>query len=109
FEYDIGKFAKAGPNTLVVRVDASRFEGWFYEGAGIYRHVWLTKRDPIHVAHWGNYVTTTVTGNSADINIETGLRNNIAETSGISLTSQLLDADGKTLGDMTTSDITLAT
>ncbi|HEY4379623.1 MAG TPA: beta-galactosidase GalA [Acidobacteriaceae bacterium] len=45
-----------GRNVLVVRVDASLDEGWFYEGAGIYRHAWLTKTAPVHVARWGNYV-----------------------------------------------------
>ena len=45
-----------GRNVLVVRVDASLDEGWFYEGAGIYRHVWLTKMAPVHIARWGNYV-----------------------------------------------------
>ena len=33
-------------------------EGWYYEGAGIYRHVWLVKASPLHVAHWGTFVTT---------------------------------------------------
>ena len=45
-----------GRNVLVVRVDASLDEGWFYEGAGIYRHAWLTKTAPVHIAQWGNYV-----------------------------------------------------
>jgi len=58
---DFANFADAtrkqsGRNVLVVRVDASLDEGWFYEGAGIYRHVWLTKTAPLHVAHWGNFV-----------------------------------------------------
>ena len=42
--------------TLVVRVDASLDEGWFYEGAGIYRHVWPTKTAPVHIARWGNFL-----------------------------------------------------
>jgi beta-galactosidase len=45
-----------GRNVLVVRVDASLDEGWFYEGAGIYRHVWLNKTSPVHVARWGTFV-----------------------------------------------------
>ena len=45
-----------GENVLVVRVDASHYEGWFYEGAGIYRHVWLTKTNPVHIAKWGTFV-----------------------------------------------------
>ena len=51
FNFDVTPYANpGGTNVLVVRVDASRFEGWFYEGAGIYRHVWLTAVNPVHVA-----------------------------------------------------------
>lgn len=42
-------------NTIAVRVDAEAQEGWWYEGAGIYRHVWLVKRSPIHVKTDGVY------------------------------------------------------
>ena len=50
----------AAANVVVVRVDASLFEGWWYEGAGIYRHVWLVKTDPLHVAPNGTFVTSKV-------------------------------------------------
>ncbi len=44
FQFDVSDFLDfGGQNFLVVRVDATFGEGWFYEGAGIYRHVWLTK------------------------------------------------------------------
>lgn len=57
FSYDITDVLNyGGRNLVVVRVDASFLEGWFYEGAGIYRHVWLTKTAPVHVAHWGHHV-----------------------------------------------------
>lgn len=55
----------AGTNVLVVRVDASLDEGWFYEGAGIYRHVWLNKTGPVHFSRWGTAVRSdfgSVTG-----------------------------------------------
>ena len=45
-----------GKNTIAVRVDASKFEGWFYEGAGIYRHVWLDKTAPVAIAPDGVFV-----------------------------------------------------
>ena len=45
-----------GRNTIAVRVDATKFEGWFYEGAGIYRHVWLDKTAPVAIAPDGIFV-----------------------------------------------------
>jgi len=54
---DITQLAKYGdrPNVVAVRVDASAHEGWWYEGAGIYRHVWLVKRSPVHIITDGVY------------------------------------------------------
>ena len=64
FRYDISQFANyGGTNVLVVRVDASRFEGWFYEGAGIYRHVWLEKTSPIAIAPDGIFVWSKFSNN----------------------------------------------
>ncbi|HEV2473236.1 MAG TPA: glycoside hydrolase family 2 TIM barrel-domain containing protein, partial [Chthonomonadales bacterium] len=61
FRYDIGKLARFGDaNTLAVHVDPHHFEGWWYEGGGIYRHVWLNTANPIHIAPWGTYVTTSL-------------------------------------------------
>ena len=45
-----------GANTITVRIDATKFEGWFYEGAGIYRHVWLDKTEPVAIAPDGIFV-----------------------------------------------------
>jgi beta-galactosidase len=45
-----------GNNTIAVKVDASKFEGWFYEGAGIYRHVRLDKSAPLAIAPDGIFV-----------------------------------------------------
>ena len=80
FRYDITDLANVGgANTVVVRVDASQFEGWFYEGAGIYRHVWLTKTGPLHVAPDGTFVSSEFAGNvpegRATIHVQTLVQN----------------------------------
>jgi beta-galactosidase len=61
FRYDIGKAALYGkPNVLTVHVDPTAQEGWWYEGGGIYRHVWLNVAAPLHVAPLGTFVTSEV-------------------------------------------------
>ena len=68
FSFDISDFARYGAkNYLVVRMDASFGDGWFYEGAGIYRHVWLTKTDALHLGEWESYVRTEVKANAATL------------------------------------------
>ena len=63
FTYDITPYLTlGGTNTLAVKVNATSFEGWFYEGAGIYRHVWLVKTAPVHVPQWGTFVSSEVHG-----------------------------------------------
>lgn len=58
FRYDITDCALYGqPNVLVLRVDATEHEGWFYEGAGIYRHVWLLETHPLHLAPDSVFIT----------------------------------------------------
>ncbi len=49
---DVTPFVRYGEdvNSIAVRVDAQAQEGWWYEGAGIYRHTWLVKRDALHIA-----------------------------------------------------------
>ena len=55
--YDISEYLNYGEENLVcVRADATFEEGWFYEGAGIYRHVWLNKASKVHVAPFGTFV-----------------------------------------------------
>ena len=56
---------------LLVRVDATESDGWFYEGAGIYRHVWLVKTHPVHVKQWGTFVASDVKPDTATLSIRT--------------------------------------
>ena len=60
FEYDITPYIREGRNVVAVRVDNSdQPNSRWYSGCGIYRHVWLTTTNPIHVAHWGTKVTSS--------------------------------------------------
>ena len=56
-------------------MDASFGDGWFYEGAGIYRHVWLTKTDALHLGHWDSTVRTSVKGGAATLSLGTVVQN----------------------------------
>ena len=104
FYFDITPYANSGgTNVLVVRADASRFEGWFYEGAGIYRHVWLTAENPVHVAQWGTYVSTTsLVGSNATLTVQTEVTNQSGLATGnASVTSLILDANSNAVATLT--------
>jgi beta-galactosidase len=99
-----GNVIAGGTNVLVVRVDASRSEGWFYEGAGIYRHVWLEQTDPVHVAHWGTYVaTTSLADSNATITVQTDVTNQSGSIATGSLTSTILDASNNPVTNLTSA------
>jgi beta-galactosidase len=109
FWYDISKAAiYGGANELVVRVDATRTEGWFYEGAGIYRHVWLVKTDPVHVAHWGTFVTSDVEGPNAIVTARTTVRNDQDSTVKCQVVSTIVDAENKTVVESKSPVLTVA-
>jgi len=97
FRYDVTDVVNyGGNNVLVVRADATENEGWFYEGAGIYRHVWMVKTDPLHVSHSGVFVTTEVPKGSglATVTIATEVENETDAAQTIQVVSQILDEDG---------------
>jgi beta-galactosidase len=96
FRFDLTDFANIGDkNILTVRVDATLGEGWFYEGAGIYRHVWLTKTAPLHVAQWGTYVKSEVRGSSAVVSISAEVENQSDKEKVCRATSRIVDDSGK--------------
>ena len=89
FRYDVTDLLDyGGRNTLAVRVDATSYEGWWYEGGGIYRHVWLTKTSPLHIAHEGGvFVTSDVRKGGATVTVKTRLVNDSDEPAVFTLAS----------------------
>ena len=93
FEYDITPYIKQGENVVAVRVDNSdQPNSRWYSGCGIYRHVWLTKTNPIHVKHWGVFVH--------DGKVEVDYENPTKQK--VIVRNSLIDQSGKTVA--TTND-----
>src|SRR6185312_2151955 len=100
FRCDITDVADySGKNVLAVRVDASEAEGWFYEGAGIYRHVWLVKTAPLAIAPDGVFVYSSFKNNvpegAATIHLQTQLLNSQSDSAQAKVNWQILDPNGK--------------
>ncbi len=106
FHVDLTHVVRFGEeNLLAIYVDPTEFEGWWYEGGGIYRHVWLNVADPTHVAPWGVYVTSAVTNvtgaPSAKLKIETMVTNRMDGVQACLVHSTVLDPDGRVVGSAT--------
>ncbi len=98
FHFDVSDFlAYGGKNYIALRVDASQGDGWYYEGAGVYRHVWITKTEPLHLGKWDSTVRSTVDGTSATLAVATVVENEGQQPENAKVTWQILDAAGKTV------------
>jgi beta-galactosidase len=106
FSYDLTDYLNyGGRNVLVVRADATQFEGWFYEGGGIYRHVWLLKTAPVHVAEYGTYVTSEIGRGSATLKVQTEIANDSDADKSVTLHSKVIDPAGKDVGGGDTASV----
>ncbi|MDE2265596.1 MAG: DUF4982 domain-containing protein [Alphaproteobacteria bacterium] len=108
FRVDVTDFVNyGGKNVLTVRVDATLGEGWFYEGAGIYRHVWLVKTDPLHIPQWGTWVTSKIEGAMASLDISTELFNDGLTVRKCQLVSTVFDPKGRVVASLKTPVLTV--
>jgi beta-galactosidase len=109
FSFDITDAVHyGGNNVLVVRVDAEDNEGWWYQGAGVYRHVWLIKTGPIHVPQWGTQVLTDVDDSRARVTTRTEAINESDAAVDVIVVSTVLDDAGRVVGSATAAPVHLA-
>lgn len=78
---DMAHYGEEGDNVILVRVDTTTGpEGWWYEGAGIYRNVYLEVKDKVHVEQWGVHISTKeITNNKAILEAEITIKNDGCE------------------------------
>jgi len=89
------------PNTVVVRVDANAMEGWWYEGAGIYRHTWLVRREPVHITTDGIYANPVCGVNGSwTLPVEVTLKNSGPRAAEAEVAVALLAPDGRRVAEV---------
>lgn len=92
FEYEITKYLRQGENVIAVRVDNSdQPNSRWYSGCGIYRHVWFTQTNPVHVKHWGVHVETDAKTGQVKVDVD-------VEGTGYKVRNAVFDAAGKEVG-----------
>ena len=108
--YDVTEYVNyGGDNLICVRADATLEEGWFYEGAGIYRDAWLLKSAAVSVAPFGTFVYADLQQpyTQATIHVETEVNNHSLEPQTAQVTQRLLDGEGREVGRTSASTLTL--
>ena len=98
FEYDITKYLKQGDNVIAVKVDNSdQPNSRWYSGCGIYRHVWLTETNHVHVKHWGVHVETDAKTGQVKVEVELAKYPSL-NTHRPTIKNTVFDANGKEVG-----------
>ncbi len=109
FRFDISQSANVGgENVLAVHINPKQYEGWWYEGGGIYRHVWLNIANQVHVAPWGTFVTADLPEPGPDgiaapatIHVKTKIANAGAAPVQCEVVSRLVDTNGTVAAEVT--------
>ena len=98
---DVLRYGNEGKNVVLVKVDARDYEGWWYEGAGIYRHVWLITSDRLHFKRHGVFVTTPlIEKDRAEVKVQTVVCNTHFERKDYSLRINILNESGHVIGEV---------
>lgn len=102
FEVDITDYLSYGDtvNTVAVYIDASVHEGWWYDGGGIYRNVWMIKTDMVAVDTWGVYVAPEkISDKKWNVPVETTIRNDDNSNHRVTVKTELCDEDGNVVAE----------
>lgn len=93
FRLDLTPYLEFGKeNVLSVRLENPPDSSRWYPGSGIYRNVWLVKTAPVHVGHWGTFVTTSEVSNfSANVKIQTKIDNHLNSSANISTQTKVFE------------------
>lgn len=107
FSYDITDYLNyGGENVIAIRVDASLEEGWYYEGAGLYRDVRLVKTAPTHIAQHGVWARTlSLSDASAEMEFSCELKNTAPTGVSVAIEQTILSPSGKTVLTRTLPDV----
>ena len=112
FQYELTPHLVYGakPNVIEVKVDNSQQpNSRWYSGSGIYRNVWLTELNPVHVAHWGTFVTTPgVSEQSATVVVKTKVNNRSTSVAPVDLTTIIQDTEGRQIKRVTEKGVAQA-
>jgi beta-galactosidase len=108
--YDVTEYVNyGGDNLICVRADATFEEGWFYEGAGIYRDAWLVKTAAVSVAPFGTFVYADLKEPYASVvvHVETEVNNQSLESQTCEVSQRLLDANGNEVAKCSGASVSL--
>ncbi|QEC55516.1 beta-galactosidase GalA [Flavisolibacter ginsenosidimutans] len=109
FTVDITDFIRyGGDNVLSVRVNATQYEGWFYEGAGIYRHVWLNKYNNLHLEESGTFVYADMPSlDKATVHTAVEIKNDDYNNQSVFLNQFIADRSGKKIANVAAQTVRL--
>lgn len=100
FYYNLTQYLQpAGKeNVIAVQVKNEGVNSRWYSGSGIYRHVWLTKVNPVHADIWGVYVTTpVVSASAAEIKLQSTILNENNEKNRVEVVTEIIGTNGQVI------------
>jgi beta-galactosidase len=112
YELDLTPYVEFGAdNVIAIRLDNPPDSSRWYPGGGIYRNVWLVKTAPIHVGHWGTFVTTPeMSQSAATANVKVSVDNNSATVANVTVSTQIYErVNGQKTGKPISSSALITT